>query len=254
MGPEFLLAFQTAKLALAGIRSCVEMLSEGKAEIQRVKKTVEQGVGDAKAIYAEVTGIWAWLQGLFGIKPAAKAVAVPSAEPKPAAAPAPAKAVQADEYEDHIPDQDEVVEQFLTHFSNFIEAQTTILDTINDKRDEILNVWNPKQNNRKVAVELIRYERRINDMAMELSELMAAGPRRLGSVRDEFKEKLDIVIEAQSKAREVQRRKEAKERAEQWQRRSDQIDTTWSWVWSGMLVFYFWTYMGLVWLNTTTTQ
>lgn len=254
MGPEFLLAFQTAKLALAGIRSCVEMLSEGKAEIQRVKKTIEQGVGDAKAIYSEVTGIWSWLQGLFGIKPAAKAVAVSSAEPKPAEAPAPAKAAAADEYEDHIPDEDEVVEQFLTHFSNFVEAQTTILDAIAEKRDEILNVWNPKQNNRKVAVELIRYERRINDMAMELSELMAAGPRRLGSVRDEFKEKLDIVIEAQSRARDAHRRKQAKASAEQWQRRSDRIDVTWTWVWSGVLVLYFWTFMGLVWLNMTTTQ
>lgn len=243
-------------MALAGIRSCVDMLNTGTAEIQRVKKDITQGVESAKALYSEVTGLWGWITKLLrGAKPAQSAVAPDpikpaTAEPKPAAK----SKAKDDGYEEHIPDEDEIVEQFLTHFSNFIEAQTTILDAIAEKRDEILNVWNPKQNNRKVAVELIRYERRINDMAMELSELMASGPKRLGSVRDEFSEKLDIVISAQRKAREKQRIKEAKERAQAWQRRSDRIDTTWAWIWSGVLVFYFWTFMGLVWLNLTTTR
>jgi hypothetical protein len=49
------------------------MLSEGKADLGKFKKTVEKGVGDAKAIYKEVTGLWGWLQGLFKFtKPADK--------------------------------------------------------------------------------------------------------------------------------------------------------------------------------------
>ena len=47
--------------ALKGIRSCCEMLSEGKAEIQRIKK----GVEDAKAIVKDVSGFFGWVKSLF---------------------------------------------------------------------------------------------------------------------------------------------------------------------------------------------
>lgn len=56
-----------AQGAVAAIRSGCQMLSEGKAEIDKFKKTVEQGVGDAKAIYGQVTGLWGWITGLFEI-------------------------------------------------------------------------------------------------------------------------------------------------------------------------------------------
>ena len=38
------------------------MLSEGRAEISNFKKGVEQTIGDAKAIYKEITGIWGWVK------------------------------------------------------------------------------------------------------------------------------------------------------------------------------------------------
>jgi len=38
-----------AQAAVAAVRKGCEMLSEGKAEIGKLKKTVEQGIGDAKA-------------------------------------------------------------------------------------------------------------------------------------------------------------------------------------------------------------
>ena len=248
MGSEFYAAFQVAKLALAGIRSCVDMLNEGTTEIQRVKKDITQGVESAKALYSEVTGFWGWFKKLLGSTKSAQA-------PAPSAAPAPVETTAApakEEYVDFVPDEDEIVEQFLTHFTNFIDAQTTILDTIEDQREKILNVWNPKQNNRKVAIELIRHERKINDMAMELSELMASAPRRLGSVREQFQEKLDIVVEAQSRAKE---RARIRRLQESWQRdllKNHRIDRAIAvatvflillWIW-GML-------LSLRWLVTT---
>ena len=57
-----------AQSAVAAIRTGCTMLAEGKAEIDKFKKTVEKGVNDAQAIYKEVTGIWSWLQGLFAPK------------------------------------------------------------------------------------------------------------------------------------------------------------------------------------------
>jgi len=64
--------------ALKGIRSCCEMLSEGKAEIQRIKK----GISDAKEIAKEVSGFWSWIQGLFLPKDKQPSVVVKVEEPK----------------------------------------------------------------------------------------------------------------------------------------------------------------------------
>ena len=54
-----------AQSAVSAIRAGCQLLSEGKAEIGKFKKQVEGGVSDAKAIYAEVTGLWGWVTGLF---------------------------------------------------------------------------------------------------------------------------------------------------------------------------------------------
>ena len=60
---------------VAGIRQGCELLSQGKQEITKLKKTVEGGVADAKAIYSEVAGLWSWVKGLFGGNTAAKPTA-----------------------------------------------------------------------------------------------------------------------------------------------------------------------------------
>ena len=65
-----------AQATVAAIRKGCELLSEGKAEIGKIKAQVEKGVSDAKAIYAEVTGLWAWLSSLFGNKKPSKPVVV----------------------------------------------------------------------------------------------------------------------------------------------------------------------------------
>lgn len=57
-----------AQGAVAAIRTGCQMLSEGKADLDKFKKTVEGGVKDAKAIYNEVRGFWPWLKGLFDAK------------------------------------------------------------------------------------------------------------------------------------------------------------------------------------------
>ena len=74
-----------AQSAVSAIRAGCQMLSEGKAEIGKFKKQVEGGVADAKAIYKEVTGLWGWIQGLFGTSPKpSESVVIPKAEAKPA--------------------------------------------------------------------------------------------------------------------------------------------------------------------------
>lgn len=245
MGPEFFAAFQVAKLALAGIRSCVDMLNEGKGELQAVTGEIKHGVETAQAIYKEVTGFWAWLQKLFGVQ---KPKQTPQAVLESPATPQVQQATTAPVPQTDGPSVDDVVELFLTHFTNFVEAQTVILDAISDEREKILNVWNPKQNNRRAAIELIRYERRINDMAMEMSELMASAPKKLGSVREQFQEKLDEVRDAQSAARE---RFRIRKHQESWQRdllRNHRIDRAMAAVMVLLLLVWIWgTLLSLRW-------
>ena len=57
-----------AQSAVAAIRSGAQMLSEGRQQIEGFKKGTEQAIADAKAIYKDVTGLWGWVKGLFGVK------------------------------------------------------------------------------------------------------------------------------------------------------------------------------------------
>lgn len=227
------------------------MLNEGKGELQAVTGEIKHGVETAQAIYKEVTGFWAWLQKLFNRSSDQPPRTVQSVAPTDAA-PVPTAAVQptttAPVPQTDGPSVDDVVELFLTHFTNFVEAQTVILDAISEEREKILNVWNPKQNNRRAAIELIRYERRINDMAMEMSELMAGAPKKLGSVREQFQEKLDEVRDAQSAARE---RFRIRKHQESWQRdllRNHRIDRAMAAVMVLLLLVWIWgTLLSLRW-------
>ena len=249
---ELYLAFQMATAALSGIRSCVDMLNEGKVEIQRIKK----GVESAQEIAKEVKNFWSWLTKLIdkltGKAPAPAPIAPAIAQPAAKTAPA-EKSADKDEYIDVIPTEDDVIEKFLDNFQLFLDAQAAILEHIAEKREAILNVWNPKQNSRKEAVELIRAERRIDAMALELSEIMAGAPRKLGNVREQFAEKYHLVLEAQAKAKAAQRKAAAQKAAKEWNERSDRIDRAMTFFWSGVLVFYFWLFIFGIWLNVKTT-
>lgn len=222
-----------ASAAIAGVRSCCEMLSEGKAEIQRIKK----GVTDAKEIVKEAKGFIGFISGLFSRH-----------DPIAAAVESTTKTVAKVEYIDHVPTEEEVKDQFFDHMTNFMEAQSVILDYILDEKDKILNTFNAKQNTKREAANLMKYERKINDMALEFSELMAAAPRRLGNIRDQFQEKYTLVIEAQAKAKERERIKRANE---QWQREQafhDKVDLSVGLFVTMLFVIELWA----VWINLFT--
>lgn len=188
------LAFEGAKFALNGIRSCCDMLAEGKVEIQRIKK----GVEDAKSIAKDVSGLWTFLKSLLDAflgKPKAHADGVVVPPPPPAAKP-------KDEYVDYVPDEDDISEQFFDHLITFMQNQAVILDHIAEQKEHLLNHFNPDQNSRVAAALLIKDERKINQMALEFSALLVSAPRALGAVYTDFKEKYPVVVEAQARAKE----------------------------------------------------
>lgn len=206
------LAFNAAKLALSGIRTCCDVLAEGKVEIQRIKK----GVADAQEIAKEIGGFGSWLKGLFASPKPVEAPIVEAVKPK--------SQKPKDEYVDYIPDEDDISEQFFDHLISFMNAQSAILEHIAETREQLLNSYNPKQNNRIAAAQLIKDERKINQMGLELHSMLSNAPKVLGAVYADFKEKYPVVVQAQNKAKERERLLKAQAAARRQQQINDKID------------------------------
>jgi hypothetical protein len=249
VGPEIVIALQAMRGAWAGIQFCCDCLREGSVEIQKVKKTVEGGVTDAKKIYAEVTGIWGWLKGLFGEKPKAAAhVEAKTIEQKPTAKKSSAK----EEYIDHIPTQDEVVQQFIGHVGEWFDNYHT-LKTYTEKR--YAEVFGKDEIDQKEVLELTQLQVEVDSAYPALMSLMTTNaPWQLGPIWSQFKEMQDKVKVGQAARQMKQKREKAKRDADAAQKRSDDIDRNMTWFWSLMTVFYFWTLMGTVWVSANQTQ
>jgi hypothetical protein len=249
VGPEIVIALQAMRGAWAGIQFCCDCLREGSVEIQKVKKTVEGGVTDAKKIYAEVTGIWGWLKGLFGEKPKAAAhVEAKAVEQKPATKKSSAK----EEYIDHIPTQDEVVQQFIGHVGEWFDNYHT-LKTYTEKR--YAEVFGKDEIDQKEVLELTQLQVEVDSAYPALMSLMTTNaPWQLGPIWTQFKEMQDKVKVGQAARQMKQKREKAMRDARAAQKRSDDIDRNMTWFWAIVTVFYFWALMGAVWLNTKTTQ
>jgi hypothetical protein len=242
-----MLALQAMRAAYSGIQYCCDCLREGTVEIQKVKKTVEGGVADARKIYAEVTGIWGWVKGLFKPTAVEKKAASPVAVATPSDAPKPvAKEVT------HIPDENEVVQQFIGHVGEWFDNYHTLKEHA-DKR--YAEVFGKDVIDQKEVLELTQLQVELDSAYPALMDLMGArAPWQLGPIWSQFKEMQDKVKAGQAARQMKQRRERAQKMAAAAQRRSDQIDRNMTWFWSIMLVSYFWVLMGTVWLSMTTTQ
>lgn len=229
--------------AWAGIQFCCDCLREGSVEIQRVKKTVEGGVADAKKIYSEVTGLWGWLQGLFRPKPAAPSVAVSNAP----AAPEPVakkKSKAKDEYVDHIPSQDEIVQQFIGHVGDWFDNYHT-LKTHAEKR--YTEVFGKDVIDQKEVLELTQLQVELDSAYPALMSLMTTNaPWQLGPIWSQFKEMQDKVKVGQAARQMKQQREKAAREAREFRERHYRIDRNVTVFFMLLGVWYFWMLMGIV--------
>lgn len=202
------------------------MLSEGKAEIGKLKKTVEQGIGDAKAIYKEVTGLWSWLLGLFGQAPKKPAVEIKSPvadTPKPAVAPVakPVKKTKEKEpelsYEEY---QTRAIHQVCEQLKTFFEIRRN-LRAYCLELEEISKTTTTIEDS---ALDRVEIELQLESMTVQIREAMVYAPAELRDIYSRFLEMYNLIIEEQEFAREVKRKKD---RDAKWQRellRNHRID------------------------------
>ena len=150
-------AIAALRAAYSGIQYCCQALGDGKVEIQRVKKALD----DAKTIVADVKGIWATIRGFFKPKVIVQ---------------------QKDVYVDHIPDEDEVKQQFIKHLGDFFKNHRALVEYTEKRYEEVFN--NPDQTQ---ILELTTLQAEVDGAYMQLSEMMRVrAPRQLGPLWTRF--------------------------------------------------------------------
>lgn len=196
-----------AQAAVAAVRKGCEMLNEGKAEIQKLKSTVEKGIGDAKAIYSEVTGIWGWLKGLFGDKPTPKPQPV-----APAVAAQPVKKTKAKEpelsYEEY---QTQATHQVCEQLKTFFEIRRKLREHC----FELEEISKTTETVEDSALDRVEIELQLENMTVQIREAMVYAPKELRDIYSRFLQMYDQILEEQEFARQVKRKQE---RDEKWRR------------------------------------
>jgi hypothetical protein len=195
-----------AQSAVGAIRAGCQMLSEGKAEIGKFKKQVEGGIADAKAIYKEVTGIWGWIQGLFGAAPKSPTPVLPVAtEPtKSSTKKAKREAEPELSYEEF---QARAVHEICENLKIYFEAMRHLkahcreLDELALTTDKVADS----------AIDRIEIQWQMNQLSAQLKQAMIYGTPEslgLGSMYKEFLAKYDEILEEQEVAREIKAKRE----------------------------------------------
>jgi hypothetical protein len=236
-----------AQAAVAAVRKGCEMLSEGKAEIDKFKKQVEGGVANAKAIYKEVTGIWGWLKGLFGSKQETRSQVVaatiePKAEPKRNSKAEKRVELSYEEYQTQAIHQ--VCEQLKTFFEirRNLRAHCLELEEISKTTDTIEDS----------AIDRVEIELQLENMTTQIREAMVYAPKELRDIYSRFLEMYDLILEEQEFARQLKRKNE---RDAKWQRellRNHRIDRAVASALILLLILWMWGLMLLLgWLEKT---
>ena len=236
-----------AQAAVAAVKKGCEMLSEGKAEISKLKQTVEKGIGDAKAIYKEVTGLWSWLLGLFGQKPK-KAVTI--AEPVKTDAIVPSAKKQSKpqaelSYEEY---QTQAIHQVCEQLKTFFEIRRN-LQAHCLELEEVSKTTTTIEDS---AIDRVEIELQLENMTVQIREAMVYAPKELRAIYSRFLEMYDLILEEQEFARQLKRKNE---RDAKWQRellRNHRVDRAVVTVLVLLLILWMWGFMlSLAWLGKT---
>lgn len=195
-----------AQSAVSAIRAGCQMLSEGKAEIDKFKKQVEGGVKDAKAIYKEVTGIWGWIAGLFsGAKPT-QSVVVPTTTIEKKEESKKSKVKQREEeisYEEY---QARAVHDICENLKIYFEAIRALKAHCRELEQESLTTDKVADS----AIDRIELEWQMKQLATQVKEAMIYTPESLGlqALYSSFLAMYQQILEEQEFARELKAKKE----------------------------------------------
>lgn len=210
-----------AQATVAAIKRGCELLSEGKQEIQKLKKTVEQGVGDAQNLFKEVSTLWSWFKGLFNSKSSPAIPPVKKPEPTTATA-TPVRPVKAQpqrelSYEEY---QTQAIHQVCEQLKTFFEIRRSLKEHCRELEEISLTTETIEDS----AIDRVQIEMQLEAMSTQIREAMVYAPKELRDIYSRFLKMYEQILEEQEFARQV---KAKQEKDKQWQRyllRNHRID------------------------------
>jgi hypothetical protein len=191
-------AFKAMQLAYDGIMYCCDALNQGKVAVKKVKQATE----DAKTIVNETKSIWAFFAGLFGSK---TKTTVSDSQPL---------VKKKETYTTHIPNETEIVQQFIAHLGAFFRHHKELTEYVEIKYEEVFRSVDP---NPEDILELSVYKNELDQAYVRLSGMMrgASVPYQLGPLWDNYNNIYSKVQAEQQKRKEqirIRRQKEAYQR------------------------------------------
>ena len=234
-----------ASAAVNAIKRGCDMLHEGRAQLASFKAGAEQAVGDAKALYKDITGFWGWLKGLLGIAPKTKPIpeaAKVAATETTGIAPSQTrqKAAPLDYDEQQILIIHEVAEQL----GKFFDLRQTITNHYKDLEEASMHVYEVDQNHAKKAIERVEVELQLENLTTKIRETMVYAPPELKDLYSRFLTMYGRIKEEQEFAREEQVRNARFKRWRQDQIRNSRIDRGLATLVAVLLTLWLWAVLG----------
>jgi hypothetical protein len=183
---------------LAGITELCSLYRESKTNFLEVKSTVEEVVGDAKAVKS-------WWKKLFSAKPAASA--------KPVAKKKNEKFVAYDETQ--------AMADIVKELSKFWSLQDQLATYLREE-EEKAKVYDPSVSNAQMmesAMNRVMCRQQMEQLSTTIREIMVYQTPGLADLYSQTYEMREVISEEQEKARLKQ---EAKKREEQWLRKEEE--------------------------------
>jgi hypothetical protein len=198
-----------AQSAVSAIRAGCQMLSEGKAFIDDAKGEVEGMVGQVKEAYETVSGLWGWVQSLFGTpkqhssSPIAKQVIasepIKSSEKKSKRQPE--RELSYEEF------QARAVHEICENLKVYFEAIRHLKAHCRELEEEALTTEKVADS----AIDRIEMQWQMKQLNAQLKQAMIWGTPEelgLGAMYKEFLVKYDEILEEQDVARELKLKRE----------------------------------------------
>ena len=193
-----------AQATVAAIRSGCEMLSQGKAEITKTKAAIEKAVGDGKAIYSEIVGLWDWITGLFGAKPSKpksnSTVKPDTVKAAPTVKQKPAEQLTYEEY------QTKAIHEICEQLKVFFEIRRKLIEHCRELEEQSKTT----QDIEGAALDRIQIELQLEQMTVQLRETMIYTPKEIGlqSIYTRFLKMYDQILEEREFDRALKRKQE----------------------------------------------
>lgn len=195
-----------AQTAVGFIRQGCDFLHQGRLELEGAKKTVEQVIGDVKAI----KGIFDWFLNLFVSKPKVDA-------PKPVAKAPKATAAKQQSYEEL---ELKLIKDIGDKLGFLFDTQQQINDYYHELEEQSKTNYDPTQNTSKKAIERALIELQMEKLFEQVREAMVYAPAELKDLYSRFLKMHKKIEQEQAWARDEMIRKK---RIARWKKEKAEI-------------------------------